>query len=102
MIEISDLIGFGYDLSDTQDGPKCWRREFIFCGKHPLLLTNIHVSDRGPMGTLVNRVMAHLTSEKQLSMIRKYLNHTLHTYPWHCEEEPQNTDCHKTSEGQLK
>ena len=22
-IELSDLIGFGYDLSDTQDGPKC-------------------------------------------------------------------------------
>ena len=30
--ELSDLIGFGYDLSDTQDGLKCWRMEVIFCG----------------------------------------------------------------------
>ena len=29
-IELSDLIGFGYDLSDTQDGLKCWRMGFIF------------------------------------------------------------------------
>ena len=27
---------------------------FIFCGKHPLLLTSIHVSDPGPMGPLVS------------------------------------------------
>ena len=25
LIELSDLIGFGYDLSDTQDGLRCWR-----------------------------------------------------------------------------
>ena len=52
LIELSDLIGLGYDLSITQDGLKCWRMEIIFCGKHPLLLTRIQVSDRGPMGPL--------------------------------------------------
>ena len=49
-VVLSDLIGFGYDLSDTQDGLKCWRMGIIFCGKHPLLLTRIQVSDPGPMG----------------------------------------------------
>ena len=48
LIELSDLIGFGYDLSDTQDGLKCWKIWFIFCGKHPLLVTRIQVSDSGP------------------------------------------------------
>ena len=52
LIELSDLIGFGYDLSDTQDGLECWRMGIIFCGKHPLL-TRIQVSDPGPMGPLV-------------------------------------------------
>ena len=28
LIGLSDLIGFGYDLSDTQDGLKCWRTGF--------------------------------------------------------------------------
>ena len=31
----------------------CWRMGFIFCGKHPLLLTRIQVSDSGHMGPLV-------------------------------------------------
>ena len=54
LIELSDLIGFGYDLSDTQDGLKCWRiGVFFFCGKHPLLLTRIKVSDPGSMGPLI-------------------------------------------------
>ena len=35
-------------------------------------------------------------------MIRKYHNHKPQTNPWHHEEEPQSTDCHKTSERQLK
>ena len=35
-------------------------------------------------------------------MIRKYHNHTLQTNPRNHEEEPQNTDCHKTSGRQLK
>ena len=30
LIELSDLIGFGYDLSDTQDGFQCWRMGSIF------------------------------------------------------------------------
>ena len=39
----------GYYLSDTQDGLQCWRMGIIFCGKHPLLLTRIQVSDiQGP------------------------------------------------------
>ena len=42
--ELSDLIGFRYDLGATQD----WRMGFIFCDKHPLLLTRIQVSDPGP------------------------------------------------------
>ena len=55
MFELSDLIGFDYYLSDTQDGLKCYRMRFIFCGKHLLLLTRIqiHVSDPGPMDPLV-------------------------------------------------
>ena len=53
MIELSDLIGFGYDLSDTKDGLKCWRMGIVFCGKHPLLLTRIQVSNPVSMGPLV-------------------------------------------------
>ena len=53
LIELSDLIGFGYHLIDSQDGLKCWRMGIIFCSKHPLLLTRIQVSNPGPMGPLV-------------------------------------------------
>ena len=35
-------------------------------------------------------------------MIRKYHNHTLQTNPWHCKEEPQNTNSHKTPGKQPK
>ena len=35
-------------------------------------------------------------------MIRKYHNQTLQTHQWHREEDPQNTNSHKTSERQLK
>ena len=35
-------------------------------------------------------------------MIRKYHNHTLHTNPRHREEEPHNSNCHKTSRWHLK
>ena len=35
-------------------------------------------------------------------MIRNYHNHTLQTNPRHREEEPQNTNSHKTLERQLK
>ena len=52
-----NLIGFGYDLSVIQDGLKCWRIGFIFCGKHLLLLTRIQVSGLGPMGPLVTIVL---------------------------------------------
>ena len=30
LVELSDLIGFGYDLSDTLDGLKCWRMGYIY------------------------------------------------------------------------
>ena len=53
LIELSNLIGFGYDLSDNRDGLKCWRMGFIFGGKHPLLLTRIQMSNPGPMGSHV-------------------------------------------------
>ena len=46
LIELSDLIGFGYGLSDTKDGLKCWRMGFP-------LLKRIQVSDPGPMNPLV-------------------------------------------------
>ena len=36
--------------------------------------------------------------EKQVSMNRKYHNHTLQINPRHREEEPQNTNSHKTIE----
>ena len=44
---------FDDDLSDTQDGLKCWRMGIIFYGKHPFLLTRIQVSDPVSMGPLV-------------------------------------------------
>ena len=54
LIKLSALIGFVYDLSDTQDGLKCWRKGIIFCGKHPLVLTRIQVSDiQGPWALLL-------------------------------------------------
>ena len=30
LIELSDLIGFGYDLTDTQDALMCWRNGIYF------------------------------------------------------------------------
>ena len=41
-------------------------------------------------------------TKKQVSLIRKYHNLTPQTNLRHCKEEPQNTDCHKTPERQLK
>ena len=38
-----------------------------------------------------------IVSRKEVSMIRKYHNHTLQTNPQHREEEPQNFKSHKTS-----
>ena len=43
-----------------------------------------------------------LIEKKQVSMIRKYHNHTPETNPRRLEVEPQNTDCHKTSGGMFK
>ena len=36
-----------------------------------------------------------------MRVIRKYHNHTPQNKPHHGVEEPQNTDCHKTTERQL-
>ena len=63
-MELSDLIGFGFSLSDNQDGLKCWRMGIIFCGQHPLL-TRIQVSDPQPMGPLVY-MYVHSLSRKLL------------------------------------
>ena len=54
LIELNDLIDFGYDDSDTQDGFKCWRMGYTSCCKHSFLLTWIQVSDPGPMGPVVS------------------------------------------------
>ena len=43
-----------------------------------------------------------IISKQQVSMNRKYHNHTLQTNKWYCEEERQNTNSHKTSGTQLK
>ena len=56
-VKVPDIKTIGYDLSDTQDGLKCWRMGFIFCGKHHLLLAKIQVSGLGPMGPLVTIVL---------------------------------------------
>ena len=52
LIELSDLIGFVYERIDTQDGLKCCRMGFIFCGKHAIGMTRIQVSNPGPKGPL--------------------------------------------------
>ena len=38
---------------------------------------------------------------QKVSMIGKYHNHPLQINPGHLQEEPQNTNSHKTSERQL-
>ena len=43
LIELSELIGVGYDLSDTQDGPiRCWRYLIYF-----FFLTSPYGNDSG-------------------------------------------------------
>ena len=59
LIELSDLTGFFYDLSDTEDKLKCLGMGFIFCGKR-LLMKRIQVSDQGPMGPLVLSIDGHM------------------------------------------
>ena len=49
----------------------------------------------------ITRQSACLLINKQVSMIRKYHNHTLQTILRHREEDPQSINSHK-SEGQLK
>ena len=64
-IELIDVIGFAYDLGDTQDGLKFLRMGFIFCGKH-LLMTRIQVSDQGPMGPLFLSFDGHMKTSSWL------------------------------------
>ena len=50
----------------------------------------------------VNYLSSHVKYAKiEVSMTRKYHNHTLHN-PRHREEELQNTECQNTSGRQLK
>ena len=56
LIDVSDFV---YDLSDSQDGLKCLRMRFIFCGKHLLLMTKIQVSDKDLTGPLVLSIDGH-------------------------------------------
>ena len=65
-----------WSLSDYQDGLKCWRIGFIFCGKHPLLLTWIQMSYPGPMGPLVFILCFFLTEYKlaERQIKAKYLD----------------------------
>ena len=49
-----------------------------------------------------SRLVGPDLGKKQVIIIRKYYNHTLQTNPRHREEEPQYTDCQKTSRRQLK
>ena len=44
----------------------------------------------------------NIISKKQVSMNKKYHNHTLQTNTSYREEERQNTNSHKTSGTQLK
>ena len=53
LIELCDLIGFGYDLNDTEDGLKFWIMGIVLY-KNSLLLTRIQVSDiKGPWALLL-------------------------------------------------
>ena len=52
-LELIELIGFGYDLSDNQDGLRCWRNEIYILWISSFLVIKIQVSDPGPTGPLV-------------------------------------------------
>ena len=55
VVQISILIGVGYDRSDNQDGRRCRRNEiYIFCGKYTLLMKRTRMRDPGHMGPLVS------------------------------------------------
>ena len=47
-----NLVGIGYDLNDIQDGLKCWRMGFIFCGLGPMVpLVTIVINGKSRMST---------------------------------------------------
>ena len=64
---------------NTEDGLQCYRMGFIFCGKHPLLLTMIQVCDPGPMGPLVyHNIQFSLETEKS-SVFRAAIHENINT-----------------------
>ena len=76
-------------------------------GDNPLAkargLSPMQVDNNGM--TYISTNLAHYAiafAKKQVSMIRKYHNHTLQTNPRHREEEPHIYNYHKTSGIQAK
>ena len=59
MIELREMIGFVYDLSDTQDG-LVFENGIYILDKHLLLMTRIQVRDQGPMGPLILSIDGHM------------------------------------------
>ena len=47
-LKTSELIAFGYELSDTQDGLRCWRNGIYILWLNPLLVTITQVRESGP------------------------------------------------------
>ena len=80
------MIGFVYDLSDTQDGIKCLRMGFIFCGKHLLLMTRVQVSYQGPMGPLILSIDGHMkkTSGSPVDLRVLYVQESNQEKVWCC------------------
>ena len=51
LIELSDLIGFGYELNDTEDGLKCWIMGMLV-ESHICNLANIVCNTRSRCGVV--------------------------------------------------
>ena len=75
----------------------------IFLNAFSRLIVLLHVHSVGLLLCLhaCNKVSffasSPIMSNRQVSLIRKYHNHTLQTNPRYCEEEPQNVKSNKTS-----
>ena len=54
-ISIFCLILAVYDLSDTQDRLRCGEMGFVLCGKHPVPMTRVQVSDQGTKAPLFDK-----------------------------------------------
>ena len=64
LIELSEFIGFGYDLDDTQDGLRCWRNRIYILWLTPYLVTRIQVSDPGSKGLFFSFFKPALLQQK--------------------------------------